>query len=405
MASFISRCKRCRKMGLPDGRAKDCGHPEADWYVKYRVGKKQVLAKAGKTKKQAEVYAASITNQLSGGGVVKSIKQMLFSELADSWYQSKSSDGWGVATKYNNHLYLKTYILPDFGNKVVSQIEAMQLENFKIQLLQKLSPSAVAHIISAMRDIFRYGMQFGLVKDNPLLYVKTPSQKRTSEKKFLTIEEVRRLLKTKREPIHTIMTIAIYCGLRLGEIAGLDWRVIDFSENTIAIKKSVSSTPKIFTKKDLSWELKGPKTKASNRVISMSGPVREALLEWQKASFKGHTAVSGFVFPGQKNGAPLTHTIFFKGFRQALVEAGVKQIRFHDLRHTFATIAISQNIHALTLQNMMRHSHSQTTLDTYGSMMPGAVNDGMSKVADAISGVHDTTVIPSQLQVPANNGK
>lgn len=392
-------------MGLPDGRTKDCGHPEAEWSFKIRIGGKQKLFSSWKLKKDAENKAEEIKRDIRSGKVIKEIKPMLFSELAETWYKAKCVETWATGSKYNNRLYLDCYILPVFGKQIIFQIEAIDAEKFKNKLLETLSKSTCAYIISSLRDIFRYGKKFDLVRENPLIDIKcSVPKKKLDPNDIFTLDEIHKILNVKKEPIHTILVVAVGTGLRQGEIAALTWRSLNFKDDTIFINKNISRVSKKFTKSSLGWEMKEPKTANSTKVIKMTKNVKEALLNWQKRALNGHTAVSGFVFPGRFKDSPLSGQAMWRWFKKILVETGIDTKRFHDIRHTFASLAIAQNVHPKALQELMRHGDIQTTLGTYGHLMPGIAGDAATKI-DSLLDSHDTTVIPPQMQVPANNGK
>src|SRR5262249_5860921 len=158
----------------------------------------------------------------------------------------------------------------------------------------------------------------GYLDANPVQYVERPRGE-DKEMDVLTPEEIRRLLDAQEEPLRTLLLMAILTGLRQGELFGLQWHDIDFAKHQIHVRRSLGHVPH----DTLTY-------RRSRRAINMSPPLEESL-----RAFKTTHRRSDFVFCSER-GTPLDADNFrHREFPQALKRAGLRRVRFHDLRHTY----------------------------------------------------------------------
>jgi integrase len=168
-----------------------------------------------------------------------------------------------------------------------------------------------------------------------------------------TPEEVRRLLDAQEEPLRTLLLTAVLTGMRQGELFGLQWEDIDFARNQVHVRRSL-------------WHgtLGTPKSRRSRRAIDMPPTLERALQQLST------TRRSDFVFCSER-GTPLDADNFrHREFPAALRRAGLRRIRFHDLRHTYTSLLIAHGAHPKYIQAQLGHASIQTTLDRYGHLMP-----------------------------------
>ena len=189
-----------------------------------------------------------------------------------------------------------------------------------------------------------------------------------------TPEEIRRLLDTQEEPLRTLLLMAALTGMRQGELFGLLWEDIDFAAHLIHVRRS-------------RWRgtLGRPKSRRSRRAIDMP-PTLEAALRRLSA-----TRRSKFVFCSER-GTPLDADNFrHREFPQALRRAGLRRVRFHDLRHTYTSLLIAHGAHPKYIQVQLGHASIQTTLDRYGHLMPQLHQAEAQKLDQLVFGDQATT--------------
>ena len=178
--------------------------------------------------------------------------------------------------------------------------------------------------------------------------------------------EIQALLEAADARWRVIILTAVLTGLREGELLGLAWGDIDWTNRQIYVRQQYTA-----------GRFSELKTKASRRRVDLPGELVAELRRWRLACPPG---AHDLVFP---NGAgnPETHgNLLNRGFYPALRRAGLRKIRFHDLRHTYASLLIANGEHPKRIQALMGHSSINVTMDVYGHLMPG----GGDEVADRL---------------------
>jgi len=239
-----------------------------------------------------------------------------------------------TASSYQSNL--AKHILPFFG--------AMPLRDVTLK--------TIGNVILILKQMFKHAVQWGHLDSNPVQYIELPRGE-DKEMDILTPAEIRRLLEAQEEPLKTLLLTATLTGMRQGELFGLQWGDIDFDGHRIHVRRSL-------------WhgELGTPKSRRSRRVIDMA-PTLEAALH--RLSAERH---SDFVFCS-RDGTPMDADNFrHRDFPRALRRAGLRHVRFHDLRHTYTSLLIAQGAHPKYIQVQLGHASIQTTLDRYGHLMP-----------------------------------
>jgi integrase len=165
-----------------------------------------------------------------------------------------------------------------------------------------------------------------------------------------------------------IYVIAVTMGLRKSEILGLRWQDVDFEQGTVNISHIVTEIQgKIVTGT--------PKTASSRRTVPMPTMVTDTLKEHQQVKGKSE----GLIFT-TSTGRPVSQRNVSRHFHKALEYAGLPKIRFHDLRHTAATLLLKENVHPKVVQEMLGHSSIALTLDTYSHVLPGVGKKAADKM-------------------------
>jgi integrase len=190
----------------------------------------------------------------------------------------------------------------------------------------------------------------------------------------LVPEQARLFLRTAAENdewLEALYVVAIHCGLRQGELLALMWEDIDLDTGTLQVRRSLSGSNDghpIFTT---------PKTSKSRRRVRLTTGATEALKRHRKRQLEERLRVAGLwqdhglVFT-TKLGTPLNrHNLCQRSFKPLLEQAGLPEIRFHDLRHTCATLLLTGGVHPKIVQELLGHSTIAITLDTYSHVLPG----------------------------------
>jgi integrase len=225
-----------------------------------------------------------------------------------------------------------------FKNKTLRQITPPLIETFKQDLLNtptkhgtKRSTATVNYHLRVLSKIFSMAVDAEILETNPCRRVKTLKVE-NQRTRVLSDNEERRLLKAleKNEPVRQIVTLALNTGLRRGEIFNLAWTDIDFGRRTLIVQQSKSG---------------------KKRIVPMNATVTEML--------KNMVRRGDLVFPSPRTGGKLIE--IKRSFNRALKDAGIEDLRFHDLRHTAATRMADSGADAFTLMKILGHSDIRMT--------------------------------------------
>ena len=248
---------------------------------------------------------------------------------------------------------LDSHIEPFFGARQLAEVTLASVQEFIKALLGKsLSAKTIGNVIVILKEMFKHAVQWGYLDANPVQYVERPRGE-DKEMDVLTPDEIRRLLDAQDEPLRTLLLTAVLTGMRQGELFGLQWEDIDRARHQVHIRRSL-------------WHgtLGTPKSKRSRRAIDMPPTLERALQQLST------TRRSEFIFCSER-GTPLdTDNFRHREFPAALRRAGLRRIRFHDLRHTYTSLLIAHGAHPKYIQAQLGHASIQTTLDRYGHLMP-----------------------------------
>ena len=258
-------------------------------------------------------------------------------------------------------------IKPFIGHKQLASLTTADIQKFYNKIKKEgrvhphpihghvLSDSMVRKIHMMLHEAMEVAVRERYIVRNPTDNTTIP-KKTTTEKQVLDDSQLNRFLEAiQGEPYwHDFFYVEVMTGLRRGEICGIKWSDIDFNEGTLCIKRSVS------TKEGGGVSIGETKTDAGVRTIVM--PPSVATLLWKKRS----DAINEWVFPHYTNPSdPLHPSSAYKKLKTLLKRLELPLLRFHDLRHTFATQATDGGVDPKTLAGILGHTDASFTLDTY----------------------------------------
>lgn len=246
-----------------------------------------------------------------------------------------------------------------------------------------LKRRTVHHHHRVLSQALRQAVRWQLINVNPA-DATTPPRPEAREMRTLSAGELRRLLNSTTDPVQRRLTLlAVQTGARLGELLALRWSDVDFERGRASIQRSldyytVSEGPSFTT----------PKTQRSRRSIALSDDTLRVLREHKTAQAEHRLSVGpdwedyDLVFPDPL-GAPSRKFHVSRNFSRTAAQAGFEGIRFHDLRHTAATLMLKANVHPKVVSERLGHSTVAITLDTYSHVLPDMQRDA----ADALDSV------------------
>ena len=288
-----------------------------------------------------------------------------FGVWLDFWYKNYSEMNLKETTKagYRNAIY--NHIIPSLGEIPLEELTPEVFQKFiaekkvsgRLQYEDKfgkgLSDRSIRLMFIVCKTAFDKAVEVGCLNKNPLNDLKAPPKNR-KEMQVLSQDELYRfLLQAKYDDYLEIVLLALTTGMRRGEILGLKWEDINFETGELHICRQVTCV-------DGKIIVSTPKTKTSERIIILPESVVGVLSKYKD------TVNSEWVFPSPLNkDLPREPTSVYKKTQRILERAGCKKVRFHDLRHTFATNALANGVDIKTLSMMIGHVSAETTIDIY----------------------------------------
>jgi len=362
--SVVRRCRVCRQEGKT-GYAK-CSHKQAAVYsISYRVGGKQKWQTIGSNKKDAERLLVQRISEINNGTHFKP-SDISFQEFSLKWLEAKKLRV--KPSTYRGYKGdLKNHIIPILKYELLSTVTREKVEDLLNAIRNRRSAATVNNVRLLILMIFNHAKSFRYVSFNPVEEIK-PFPIEFKEMDFLNPDEIRLLINHAEKPFKMLFMTAILTGMRKGELFGLQWGDIDWFNNSISVRRSLFwCTKNEIGKFDQRWRFIEPKSKSSKRSIIMSPKLKEELETYRLTAMKNQYDL---VFCNKKGNPLDPKNLISRAFDSTLRFAGLRKIRFHDLRHTFATLMINQCENPKFIQRQMGHSSIQITMDTYGHIFP-----------------------------------
>jgi len=230
------------------------------------------------------------------------------------------------------------------------------------------SPTKRAHTHRVMRRAMNVALKWGMIARNPCLAVDPPRYEKRDIQP-LNDEQTKQLLKEAEPHRHyALFVLAVTTGLRQGELFGLRWEDMDLKKERIHVRHTLEEIHG-------QLRLKEPKSASGRRNVHLPRVAVEALHEHRKRMMAEGLAGSEIVFCDTQGGF-LRKSNFDRNVWKLLRKAsGIPPIRFHDLRHTAATLLLSQGVHPKVVQERLGHSTITITMDTYSHVLPSMQED------------------------------
>jgi integrase len=324
----------------------------------------------GKTRQEVAAKLAKALSDRESGLILEAGNQTL-GEYLNQWLNS-SVKGSVKDKTFNDYEWLvRKHIAPALDRIKLRALSPIHLQGlYQAKLEAGLSPSTVRHLHVVLHRALDQALRWGLVPRNVSEAVDLPKLQK-KEIRPLSADEARRLLEAARgDRLEALYMLAIHCGLRQGELLGLRWENLDLETGTLQVRRTLTTTkggPR-FT---------APKTAKSRRSIKLTAGAVDALRRHHDRQFEESTRLTGLwqdyglVF-ATTTGTPLNPSnLTSRFFKPLLKRAGLPDVRFHDLRHTCATLLLSKGVHPKLVQELLGHATIAITLDTYSHVLPG----------------------------------
>jgi integrase len=291
-------------------------------------------------------------------------------EYLERWLVDSVLDTVRPTTYERYEQIVRIHVRPALGGVKLKNLTPAHVRGLYREKLQAgLSPRTVQYIHVTLHKALNQAEQDGLIPRNATEAVRPP-QVRKEEIRPLTAEQVEMLFEAVRDDrLESLYILAVHTGLRQGELLGLKWEEVDLEAGTLQVRRTLTTAKG-------GPVLRAPKTKASRRTVKLSPTALEALrshLERQLREIDQAGDLwreNGLIFASE-SGEPLDRRyITTHHFKPLLKRAELPHIRFHDLRHTCATLLLTKNVNPKVVSEMLGHASIAITLDTYSHVLP-----------------------------------
>jgi integrase len=327
----------------------------------------------GTTKKKAVKKLREVEDQLRRGIYLPDKKIPNFKQVAKDWIEHKKPNlrhsTWSVYEGHTRNHF------DDFNPIKINRISTAKVEKWiSARHNEGMNLATIKKILLTFGQIMAYAVRHGYVDYNPVRDAERPRGNGESEEskiRVLTPPEINSFLESEKDmKYRTLFTLAIFSGARQGELLGLKWSDLKWGNNQIHIQRTFNND---------NWY--DVKTAASNRKIDIGPSMIAKLKEWKLACPPND---HDLVFPN-KAGNPINHNnLIQRHFYPVLEKAGLPRIRFHDLRHTYASLLIEQGENIKYIQSQLGHSSPSVTLNVYAHLMKSSNRKAAIKLEEYV---------------------
>jgi integrase len=384
------RRKRHRRVSKKRGNGEGSITKRADgrWMARYTVhssnGPKRKTV-YGRTRQEVATKLAKATADRDGR-IELDPSNVTVDEFLQRWLNdSVKGSVRPITFESYERLVVRVHVVPAVGRVKLKALSPAHLQGlYRERLDAGLSPCTVQRIHAVVHRALKQALRWGLVAHNVSEATDPPKAQR-KEIRPLTPEQVRTFLKTAQgDRLEALYALAITTGLRQGELFGLRWEDVDLAAGRLSVCHTLI-TPKGGRK------LGPPKRSKSRRSVKLTAGAVKALKAHRERQLEEREKFAelwqdhDFVFTTQV-GTPLNRHNFFKRcFKPLLEKAGLpRSVRFHDLRHTCATLLLSKNVNPKIVQELLGHANISQTMDTYSHILPDMQERAASAMDDIL---------------------
>ncbi len=338
------------------------------------------------TKKDAQKYLTAKLREKDLGIFIEPALMSL-NEYLDKWLAESAKPRLREATFDSYQFHLKRYVREKLGNRRLSDIKSFDVQKLYNQLTENgYSPRTVRYVHAILTSAFSQSVKWQMLIVNPCNVVDLPRQQKTEMKAF-SREQAKRFLEAAKDDKHgLIFAFALASGMRPEEYLALQWKDIDFEKHTATVQRT------LIWRKGGGWYYSEPKTIKSRRTL----PMPESLLrDLQKHKIRQAETMLRLGAEYERNnlvfatdeGKPIRYGNLTKRyFHKILEKADLKGFRLYDLRHSMATLLLSEGINPKIVSERLGHANIILTLDTYSHVLPDMQKEATSKLGQMLFG-------------------
>ncbi len=339
----------------------------------------------GRTKAEVRVKLTKAMAD-ADNGLVFDAGNRTVKEYLERWLEDSAKGNVGKRTFANYRAQVSTHIVPALGTTKLKTLAPAHVQTLYRQKLDSgLSPASVRYVHAVLHRALKQAVRWGLVPHNAAETVDLPKVTR-KEANTLSPGEAKRFLKAAHgDRFETLYVLAVTCGLRQGELLGLRWGDVDLEKRTLRVARQLQ---RMREGAGLAFL---PTKNSKGRIVRLGSTAAEALEKHRErqaeeklvlgAGYQDHSLVFTTTV-----GTPVdAQNLVNRSFKPLLNKAGLPDIRFHDLRHTCATLMLSQGVNPKVAQERLGHTDIAVTMNTYSHVLSDMQGVAATAIEDALS--------------------
>jgi integrase len=277
---------------------------------------------------------------------------------------------------------IEGHLIPALGHHQLKQLNQQMIQAYYGRACEKLSSRTVHHQHRVLSQALKYAVRQGYLGRNPCDLVDPPSPKGKSMRTLTQSEVQDLLISAEGSYYYPVIYTAVSSGLRQAELLGLRWRDIDIASRSISVNQ-------VLYKRRGVYQFNKPKTEHSRRRVSMTSKLAEFLGEYRLERERLYhqlgkvTTLDDLVFASVE-GNPIDPSFLSHTFGKIVKRAKLENVRFHDLRHTFASLMLLRGAPPKVISEALGHSSVAFTMDVYSHILPGMQSDAMALLDEVL---------------------
>jgi integrase len=315
-------------------------------------------------------------------GVYTPPGRLTVAEHLHQWLEGYVKTNCSQRTLDGYQSIVERHLIPALGQVQLKKLHPQAIQAYYGKAIEKLSPRTVAKHHRLLSQALKHAVRQGYLGHNPCEFADAPSWKGKSMR-TLTPTEVKALFNTAKDSYYyPVYYTAVSTGLRQAELLGLRWRDLDLDLLSLSVNR-------VLYKRRGVCEVKEPKTAHSRRRVAMTPKLACFLREYQAECEQLYRELGKelmldslvFAYP---DGKPLDPSILSHDFARIAKETGLENVRFHDLRHTFASLMLLRGAKPKVISEALGHASVAFTMDVYSHIIEGMQEDAMALLDEVL---------------------